>query len=664
MVEYLDLGSEIDYPTYNAIVYLLRKFKRLTNDLRLGDSVITTDYGTLSVTGGLVSLGGNFIIESPVTVSANNCLRNCFYSLHFTVIDRNLSGTVNRRVATVTGNTGETGDLEITIPTTFLDSDEVILPDFKLDIVFDEHEYYTPINVLNIELETNNIGISEGETITITATVTDKAEGNPVVGLNVPLKIGGVKYEAVTDSDGVATYTYVGSNQSREVFVKVVGQTISFYENYLIAKVTGNTIRLGGYIDEWVWLSTNGNVVIDWGDGTTNTVNNPKKPLVHNYSDGETNHDIIFLGNASIARNCFFDCAGLTEVILPNTSNLGVSGLKTCTSLTSVFIPGSVTSIGEACFYGCTSLASVNIPNSVTSIGRWGFYGCSALVDYQLYWEDSDSIIAYDSDKMPAGSSTVFTIPYGTTSKYTAKNYPSAKLVERSPVPDSLTLTADKPIIQTTETSTITATLTDNGQGIPDETLTYEIKHGDTTITTGSDTTDSNGEINITYTGTGTGEISIIVSYGTLLQESFVLLDTKSYDDGTKTVSDYWNNTSLLTRNDDSTTTFEASNWAMSSFKVNNTTTIPFTNGITVEFDVIEITGSPRINGNDGSHHGIVLSETGHYKVIFKDNLMSCSVDGGTPTDIAFDTTVSSFSVGFRSGSTVASVKFDNFLLY
>ena len=180
MVDYLDLGSEIDYPTYNAIVYLLRKFKRLTNDLQLGNSVISTDYGTLSVTGGLVSLGGNFIIESPVTVSANDCLRNCFYSLHFTVIDRNLSGTVNRRIETVTGDTGEDGVLEVTIPTDFIESDEVILPDFKLDIVLDEHEYYTPLNVVQTEISLDKTAITQGETLVITGTVRIKPKAIPL----------------------------------------------------------------------------------------------------------------------------------------------------------------------------------------------------------------------------------------------------------------------------------------------------------------------------------------------------------------------------------------------------------------------------------------------------------------------------------------------------
>ena len=55
-----------------------------------------------------------------------------------------------------------------------------------------------------------------------------------------------------------------------------------------------------------------------------------------------------------------------------------------CSGLTSVTIPNSVTSIGNAAFYGCSSLTSVTIPNSVTSIGDYAFYGCSGLTSVTI----------------------------------------------------------------------------------------------------------------------------------------------------------------------------------------------------------------------------------------------------------------------------------------
>ena len=68
-MEYFGLGDKIDYSAYNGLVYLLRKFKRLTSDLRLGSNSISSDYGTYNVAGGLTSVGGNFILEDDVTIS-------------------------------------------------------------------------------------------------------------------------------------------------------------------------------------------------------------------------------------------------------------------------------------------------------------------------------------------------------------------------------------------------------------------------------------------------------------------------------------------------------------------------------------------------------------------------------------------------------------------
>lgn len=55
-----------------------------------------------------------------------------------------------------------------------------------------------------------------------------------------------------------------------------------------------------------------------------------------------------------------------------------------CTSLVDVFIPPSVTLIGDCAFEGCTKLATLNLPSSVTSIGYRAFDGCTALLDLTL----------------------------------------------------------------------------------------------------------------------------------------------------------------------------------------------------------------------------------------------------------------------------------------
>ncbi|MBP5418819.1 MAG: leucine-rich repeat domain-containing protein, partial [Bacteroidales bacterium] len=89
-----------------------------------------------------------------------------------------------------------------------------------------------------------------------------------------------------------------------------------------------------------------------------------------------------------------------------------------CSSLSSINIPESVTSIGDAAFSGCSSLTSINIPESVTSIGDEAFYYCSDLM----------SVFCYASTPAELGSKAfenthddlIIYIPKGTTEAYKA----------------------------------------------------------------------------------------------------------------------------------------------------------------------------------------------------------------------------------------------------
>ena len=51
-----------------------------------------------------------------------------------------------------------------------------------------------------------------------------------------------------------------------------------------------------------------------------------------------------------------------------------------CIGLTSIEIPSSIISIGDAGFYNCEYLMSIDIPSSVKKIGANAFEGCDKLV--------------------------------------------------------------------------------------------------------------------------------------------------------------------------------------------------------------------------------------------------------------------------------------------
>ena len=113
-------------------------------------------------------------------------------------------------------------------------------------------------------------------------------------------------------------------------------------------------------------------------------------------------------GTIAIANNAFCRCDNLTSVTIPGSvSTIGYdafwrcNNLKTviisegvkriehaafsnCTSLKSIVIPESVTHIGEYAFMECTALTSATINGAITRMGRWAFGGCTALYSLSI----------------------------------------------------------------------------------------------------------------------------------------------------------------------------------------------------------------------------------------------------------------------------------------
>ena len=73
------------------------------------------------------------------------------------------------------------------------------------------------------------------------------------------------------------------------------------------------------------------------------------------------------------------------SAVIPHTvTSIGEAAFYGCSGLASVTIPDSVTSIGMAAFYGCSGLEDVTIPGSVTNIGSYAFYDCGNLTRIRL----------------------------------------------------------------------------------------------------------------------------------------------------------------------------------------------------------------------------------------------------------------------------------------
>ncbi len=70
----------------------------------------------------------------------------------------------------------------------------------------------------------------------------------------------------------------------------------------------------------------------------------------------------------------------ISSVTLPNTiTSIGNAGFLSCESLTKIEIPSSVLTIGPSAFSGCINLSEINLPEELYSIGSYAFSGCSSL---------------------------------------------------------------------------------------------------------------------------------------------------------------------------------------------------------------------------------------------------------------------------------------------
>ena len=85
-------------------------------------------------------------------------------------------------------------------------------------------------------------------------------------------------------------------------------------------------------------------------------------------------------GTRIICDRAFWSCSSLSEIVIPSSvTSIGDSAFSGCYSLSEIVIPSSVTNIGDWAFSGCDSLSEIVIPSSVTSIGDHAFSGCASL---------------------------------------------------------------------------------------------------------------------------------------------------------------------------------------------------------------------------------------------------------------------------------------------
>lgn len=131
-------------------------------------------------------------------------------------------------------------------------------------------------------------------------------------------------------------------------------------------------------------------------------------------------HTVVTIGNTANNythyNGAFESCSGLTGVTIPNTVTIiGSEAFSGCTGLKTINIPDSVTRIEGNAFYSDSGLTSVTLGKNVSSIGSYAFGRCTGLK--KLIIPDSVTSI----------SSSAFINCSGITSLTLSKNLTSIK---------------------------------------------------------------------------------------------------------------------------------------------------------------------------------------------------------------------------------------------
>ena len=231
-----------------------------------------------------------------------------------------------------------------------------------------------------------------------------------------------------------------------------------------------------------------------------------------------------------------------------------------------------------------------------------------------------------------------------------------------------LGLTASKQTIQSPETTILTA-YSSEGKG-----NSVKLYNASNDSLIGTMTDNSDGTYSYTYTGSGAGQVQFYAKLGNTQSNTYSVLDSIAYDkglSGTGQHNDIWQDSNNMISRQSDGTVLTGSQWNEIALKLNNSTNIPFTDGLCFEFDLVDLDGQFRIAFNDGSEHQFTWNsadqyqDIGHWKFIINDGKITRQLDNGAVYELsAFDNTVSTFTFKFYAYQNFQSAKFKEFKMY
>lgn len=94
----------------------------------------------------------------------------------------------------------------------------------------------------------------------------------------------------------------------------------------------------------------------------------------------------VYIPNSvtEIGDSAFAYCKNLTNITIPDSVTEIGSAFEYCTSLTSIILPEGLEVLGNHAFSYCTNLTSVTLPDSLTTIGCQAFFECPSLTSLTI----------------------------------------------------------------------------------------------------------------------------------------------------------------------------------------------------------------------------------------------------------------------------------------
>lgn len=118
-----------------------------------------------------------------------------------------------------------------------------------------------------------------------------------------------------------------------------------------------------------------------------------------------------------INASAFFSCTSLTEITLPSTLTvIGERVFSNCSALQSIDLPSGLTTIGQYAFAACNKLTAIDIPSSVTCIGNQAFRNCSKIDSITVHTKTPQEV--YDNTFLGVPEAATLYVPIGAKEAY------------------------------------------------------------------------------------------------------------------------------------------------------------------------------------------------------------------------------------------------------